>query len=181
MKTIIQNPFQLTDSDITHTANRVKAIIVNDSGSILVCKSKGCFSFIGGHIEDGEALEDCLKREICEETGIELKQEEIYPFIEFIKYDKDYFSTGVCAKSTITYFIVKTNKKVDKNKQKLDEQEKQDNFEAQYLDLKTIETTLLNDAGYEKKSELYHEMLFVISQYKENQELVEKNNTQMGG
>jgi mutator protein MutT len=52
------------------------AVIVKD-GRILIAKRKRAYSgylweFPGGKMEEGESLEECLKREIEEELGIEI-------------------------------------------------------------------------------------------------------------
>lgn len=53
----------------------VSAIIFNPDGKILLCKShkwENKYVIPGGHIEFGEKMEDALKREISEETGLDI-------------------------------------------------------------------------------------------------------------
>lgn len=57
----------------------VGAVILNDRGQAFVQKRSltrrlwpGCWDIAGGHVEDGETLEEALRREIREETGWEL-------------------------------------------------------------------------------------------------------------
>ena len=53
----------------------VGAIIFNPENKILLCKSHkwdNKYVIPGGHIESGEKMEDALKREIMEETGLEI-------------------------------------------------------------------------------------------------------------
>ncbi len=53
----------------------VSAVIFNRNDQILLCKSHkwdNKFIIPGGHVEYGEKLEEALKREILEETGIEI-------------------------------------------------------------------------------------------------------------
>ncbi|SCY56171.1 NUDIX domain-containing protein [Alkaliphilus peptidifermentans] len=53
----------------------VGAIIFNPDNKILLCKShkwNDKYIIPGGHIEMGESMEDALRREILEETGLEI-------------------------------------------------------------------------------------------------------------
>ena len=53
----------------------VSAIIFNPDNKILLCKShkwSNKYVIPGGHIELGEKMEQALKREILEETGLEI-------------------------------------------------------------------------------------------------------------
>lgn len=53
----------------------VGAIIFNPDNKILLCKShkwNNKYVIPGGHIELGEKMEDALKREIFEETGLDI-------------------------------------------------------------------------------------------------------------
>ncbi|MCL1472099.1 8-oxo-dGTP diphosphatase MutT [Argonema antarcticum] len=55
------------------------AVIWNDRGEILIDKRRqdglmgGLWEFPGGKIEPGETVEECIKREIWEELGIEIE------------------------------------------------------------------------------------------------------------
>lgn len=65
----------------------VGALVFNPEGKIFLMKSykwKGKFVIPGGHIELGERMGDALKREIKEETGLDIHDIEFIDFREFI-------------------------------------------------------------------------------------------------
>ena len=65
----------------------VGALIFNPDGKLFLMKShkwKGQYVMPGGHIELGESMEQALKREIMEETGLDIYDIEFIGFQEFI-------------------------------------------------------------------------------------------------
>lgn len=71
----------------------VGALIMNPDGKILLFKSHkwhGKYVVPGGHIELGETLEQALRREIREETGLEIHDIEFIGPTEFI-FDPAYY------------------------------------------------------------------------------------------
>ncbi|MBI2550490.1 NUDIX domain-containing protein [Candidatus Woesearchaeota archaeon] len=65
----------------------VGALIFNNEGKIFLMKShkwKGKYVIPGGHIELGETIEEALKREIKEETGLKIRDIEFIHLQEFI-------------------------------------------------------------------------------------------------
>ena len=71
----------------------VGALIFNPEGKLLLVKThkwKGKYTIPGGHVELGEGLLDALKREILEETGLELIKSKFLCYQEFI-YDESFY------------------------------------------------------------------------------------------
>jgi nucleoside triphosphatase len=64
------------------------AVIINNENKILLCntKSTGKYWFPGGGVDLGEKLEETLKREVLEETGIEIDVEKFLTFKEVFFY-----------------------------------------------------------------------------------------------
>lgn len=75
MKEVIYNYDNLKENEVDEVVIRCKGVIVNDDNEIMLGFSHNTYQFPGGHLEDGETLLDCLKREIKEETGIKLADE----------------------------------------------------------------------------------------------------------
>ena len=85
MKTIIYNEENLNEKDVTKYSKRVKLLVENSKGEILIIDTKNNAFFIGGHIEGDESDLDCLIREIREVGGVDFIPIMTDPFFE-IKY-----------------------------------------------------------------------------------------------
>jgi len=83
----------------------VGALVVNPKGEVLLATSSkwnGKFTVPGGHIELGERAEDAIKREVKEETGLDVEpielllvQQAIYPE-HYYKHEHFVFLDYVC-------------------------------------------------------------------------------------
>ena len=65
----------------------VGALVLNPEGKVLLMRShkwNDMYVMPGGHIELGESMEDALRREVREETGLAIEQIEFLAFQEFI-------------------------------------------------------------------------------------------------
>ena len=74
----------------------VGALIFNPEGKFLLLKSHkwlGKYVIPGGHIELGETMEQALKREIKEETNLDIHDIEFIVFQEFI-FDETFWQKG---------------------------------------------------------------------------------------
>lgn len=70
----------------------VGALIFNQEGEILLVASpkwRGKYVIPGGHIETGETIEQALKREVKEETNLDVFDIKFISFQEFI-YNEDF-------------------------------------------------------------------------------------------
>ena len=109
MKKIINNQYNLKESDVTETVKRVKVLLINSNNEILLGYSHNDYQFPGGHVEMGENLLQTVKREIMEETGIVLNNLDINPFAKMISYYKDWPKKGKNRKIEIYYYELKTD------------------------------------------------------------------------
>ena len=105
---------------------KVRAIIMNSKGEMIVCNCHGIFLLPGGKIEEGETEVQALQREIKEELGLEFNQKEIIPFKTDVVIQKNYPKTD----GTITnrevkthYYIIYSDQPINKNKIHLSKRE----------------------------------------------------------
>ncbi len=71
----------------------VGALIFNEKNRLLIVKThkwKGNYTIPGGHVELGERLEEAVKREIREETGLEMTRADFLCHQQFI-YDDSFW------------------------------------------------------------------------------------------
>ena len=68
MKEIVFNDFNLQDSDMEDSVVRVKGLIINSRGKILLAHNNNTYQFPGGHQDEGETRDECVVREIKEEN-----------------------------------------------------------------------------------------------------------------
>ena len=77
-------------------------ILVFKDGKVLLGKrkeahGKGEYASPGGHLEFGESVEECVKRECLEEAGIKIKNIKFLRFSNMRKYGKHYADIGLTA------------------------------------------------------------------------------------
>ena len=82
MKTIIFNDSNLQPEEIERVATKVRGIVINKDGKALVARYAGLYMLPGGSIEEGEDTKEALKREIEEESGIEIDSNDAAPFLK---------------------------------------------------------------------------------------------------
>ena len=167
MKEIVFNHDKLSDSDIDEVVIRTKALIINDKDEITLGYSHKTYQFPGGHLEKNESLDECLIREVKEESGIELREIKEEPFVKVVYYTKNYRDSGKNRKNEIYYYIIKTNNKYDLNNISLDEWEKDGNFTIKVLPLKDLDQILIDSIQDNPINKIIvEEMLTVLEEYR---------------
>ena len=165
MKEIIINENNLKDSDIEKKVVRVKGLLINSSGQILLAHNNNTYQFPGGHKEELESIDSCVIREIKEETGIDLKVDG-GPFLCITTYDNDYFGSGQKVKNSIYYYRFLTDEKPNFSETHYDELELATDFNLFYVnfvDLSDFLKKSLEDGNIDKN--ICNEMLNVIDYY----------------
>ena len=166
MKGIIYNRHNLKEEDITETVVRIKVLLINGN-NIILGYSDNVYQFPGGHLEKGESFDDCLKREILEETGIEITDEEIdKPIMKLTHMNKDWPDVGKNRKSEIYYYVVKTSKTPNLNKTNYTDEEKLGNFKLELIPIDEVIDVIKNNIpNNEKNKIIVEEMIQPINEY----------------
>jgi len=167
MREIIINDNNLTDNDIENVVVRVKGLILNSRGQILLAHNNYTYQFPGGHKEDDESMDDCVLREIKDETGIELSIQEA-PFLSITTYDANYFNTGKKVKNCIYYYRFVSDDVPNIANTHYDELELETDFNLFYLAFSELENFLKKSIENGNiDSNIGREMLCVVDVYNE--------------
>lgn len=166
MKEVLYNYDNLTENDITELVIRTKALIINND-NILVGNENNVYQFPGGHLEKGESFEECLKREVLEETGIELEDIEIKkPFIKVTYMNKDWPSVGNNRAAATYYYVINTDKKVDLSKTNYTENELKNNYKIEEFNIyEVVDKIKENMPKNEKNRVISPDMILAIEEY----------------
>ena len=182
MKTIIFNDSNLQPEEIERVATKVRGIVINKDGKALVAKYAGLYMLPGGSIEEGEDTKEALKREIEEESGIEIDSNDAAPFLKIESYDRDYYDRKSQRKinrlTQTTFYYIKTDQDINESKKQLTQSEKEKGFEINFMNLSIarylVET---NNTNTSKRKQFDREILTVLNEFSklnQRQEELEK-------
>ncbi len=165
MKEIIINDNNLKAEDIERKVVRVKGLMLNSRGKILLEHNNNTYQFPGGHLKENEEMDMCIAREIKEETGIDVSVNE-EPFLVIRTYDDNYFGSGMKVLNSIYYYRFFTDETPNFNETHYDELELETEFNLFYVNFASFETFLnknIEDGNIDKK--IGREMLLVCREY----------------
>lgn len=169
MKEKIYNYDNLKESTINDKVVRVKALIINSKNEILLGEAFGTIQFPGGHLEVNETLNNGLKREILEETGIILN-EDYKPFFAIKYFLKDYPVIGNNRSIEIYYFYIKTDEEYNLSNIYLDDQERTGEFKLKYVPLNSVKKVLKANINKNKINHVVtSEMLLALKMLKKQE------------
>ena len=169
MKEIILNKGKLKDEELTDVLEKSRIVLRNDNDELVFARFGRVYMLPGGKIEEGETPVDTVKRELMEETTINILLDDIEPFAVVYNYLRDYeiedgslvnrlvktyYFSGYTTDDTIEYFNLTKN-------------EKEDNLRGFFIDMEEgIE--LLQDYNKENPRAVYLalETLKVLEEYK---------------
>ena len=178
MNIIEFNEDNLTINEINKTTSKVRGIVINtNTNQILLVNYAELYMLPGGKVDAGETNYEALKREILEESGIEI--EEAQQFLEINSYDKNYYDrkSGVINRLTKTrFYIIETDKDIDESKKVLTESEINKKHTISYVDLDRVEDLVKNNqTSNSKRKQFDREILTAILEYKKEIKVKKKS------
>lgn len=133
MKEILYNNDKLEQKDINKVVGRAKALIMNSKDEFMVVLCHHNYYLIGGHVEENETFEECLIREVKEESGVTLPNEERKPFFVIRHLCKAYPTENDNTEYITKYFFIKADIVPDISQLNLTEDEIDGNFHLEYI------------------------------------------------
>ena len=109
MRKIFYNEDNLTEKDINNFVGRAKILIINSNNECLLGYGHNTYQLPGGHLEKNETFDECVIREVKEETGIDLPLENRTPFLEIKYFTKNYPKENLNTCYLNNYYTIKTN------------------------------------------------------------------------
>lgn len=151
--------------------DKVRAIVLNKEGKALLVKYAGLYMLPGGKIDKGETEEDALKREVLEESGIEIDIEKSQLFLELESYNTNYYDRkekrNINRINNTKFYIVETDKDIDENKKQLTESEKIENQTIEFVNLSKIPYLVEKNHTINDKRQIFDkEILTALNEFK---------------
>ena len=166
MKELIYNNDNLFDNEINEIVIRMKVLLIRNNNMILGYE-RGIYQFPGGHLEENESFNDCIKREIMEETGIEILDKDIgEPIYKIVSLNRNHPDIGRNRRSEIYYYVINTNKDIDLEKTNYTKDELEGDFKVKEIPLnRVVEELEDNIINNEKNKVITPDMIRVIKEY----------------
>lgn len=142
---VIHNEDNLTLNDANKVTLRAKLIVENNNDEILICHMGVKYFLIGGHIDNDESDEQCLTREVAEESGVTLDFSNILPIASSNYINKDYSKNGDITYTNTNYYAIKYDLVPNIEMQNLTEEEKKENFKLMYIPKNEVINFLKNN------------------------------------
>jgi len=167
MEEKIYNEDNVMMEDISKTITRVKIILIDLNNYITLAFSDNVYHFVGGHVEDGESLDEAVIREIKEETGIVLGNKKYIPFYKITQIFKDYPQKNNTNYYKYYYYEIKTDELPNLYNTNYTVDELEGNFELRKINLEDIENEIKSTLSWgERNNKIGLTMLEALEVYK---------------
>ena len=168
MKTIIINDENINEK-FTKKKLKSRAVLVNSSNEILVANYGGVLLLPGGSIDGKETPDETIHRELREELGVDMKSEQLKPFVKVRYFQPNYpeRNGNTINRLAVTYYYLGHINNIS-NERDLTENEKKDGFTVEFYSINQIQGMLNSKKGYNPRRLYFdRELQAVIDYYKE--------------
>lgn len=168
MKEIVINKGRLKPDEVTHVVDKARIVLRNDDDEIVLTRFGRVYFLPGGKIEFDETPADAVKRELKEETNINILLDDIEPFMLVKHYLRDYESGDgeIVNRLVNTYYFTGFTGKDDIEYFNLTLKEKQDDLKGFFIEMdEAIELLKEYNKENPKATYLATETLKVLDEY----------------
>ena len=163
--TIIYNDDNIKENEINRVVKRAKVVIENSNSEILLCYCHNNYYLLGGHVDNNESDMECLHRELLEEAGVDINFNKLIPFVTIKYFIKDYPSDDVNSLYIANYYNYKMDLIPNIDNLNLTEDEKEGNFEIQYIHRDIILNKLTEALEFATRKNVVNDTIEVIKEY----------------
>lgn len=170
MKEIVINKSKLKDEEVTEVLDKARIVLRNDNNEFILSHFERVYFLPGGKIEENETPVETIKRELKEETNINILLDDIEPFVYVKNYLKDYETVdgNVVNRVVNTYYFTGFTSKEDIEYFNLTLQEKKDDLRAFFIDMQEARELIKEyDKENPKATYLALETLKVLDEYEQ--------------
>ena len=172
MKTMVINHDRLKQEEMEERVYKARCILLNKKKECYIQNYGGVYLFPGGAIQEGETSRDAVIREVEEELGIRLSNEDLELLGTCELYAKEFPNRKDTATSKrymkSDYYVCCADFTVNLEKQKLTAREKSTRFEIYHIPIEEIETLLQEEMTTKKRIFFDEEIRLVMQLLKEN-------------
>lgn len=166
---LIINEDNLELKEIQEFNSKVRALLIDENNNILIANYGNTFLLPGGSIDQGEATEEAIIRELKEEIGIDYNLYEL-TYLNTLKYYQNNYPKrdgNLQNRLITTYYFVGRYKGI--SNQTLTEKERKDNFRLQLVSIDELEELVLNNQNNNPRNIYFvKELLTILEYYKQS-------------
>lgn len=172
----------IDENIIFKKVKKVRGIIFNYENKLLITKYAGIYMLPGGKVDDKETELFSLSRELKEELGISINENNIEPFLNIYNYAYQYVERNGSITNKLfdtNYYIINGIDDINISNRNLTENEKNGNFEILFINVEDIEYLLKSNNILNERKKYFDEELrtvinFYLTQKKEVKKLMYK-------
>ncbi len=163
--TIIYNDDSIKEDEVNRVVKRAKVVIENSNNEILLCFCHNNYYLLGGHVDNDESDMECLHRELSEEAGVDINFNKLIPFITIKYFIKDYPEDNINSLYIANYYNYKMDLIPNIDNLNLTEDEKEGNFEIQYIHRDMVLNKLNDALEFATRKNVVNDTIEVIKEY----------------